>query len=110
MSSIDITEFSISTQRSVKAQHFQCILRLLQLSRSIRRKGYGMSRNRAEAAELAAKPQIMLVEDEAHIATMLRYNLEKSGFAVIEVANGEDALVLMAERKPDAVLLDWGLP
>jgi two-component system phosphate regulon response regulator PhoB len=69
-----------------------------------------MSRNRAEAAELAAKPQIMLVEDEAHIATMLRYNLEKSGFAVIEATNGEDALVLMAERKPDAVLLDWGLP
>ena len=69
-----------------------------------------MSRNRAEAAELAAKPQIMLVEDEAHIATMLRYNLEKSGFGVIEVTNGEDALVLMAERKPDAVLLDWGLP
>ena len=69
-----------------------------------------MSRNHAEAAELAAKPQIMLVEDEAHIATMLRYNLEKSGFGVIEVNNGEDALVLMAERKPDAVLLDWGLP
>jgi len=69
-----------------------------------------MSRNRAETVELATKPQIMIVEDEAHIATMLRYNLEKTGFAVIETTNGEDALTLLAERKPDAVLLDWGLP
>jgi two-component system phosphate regulon response regulator PhoB len=69
-----------------------------------------MARIKTDAAELSAKPQVMIVEDEAHIATMLRYNLEKSGFGVIEVDNGEDALVQLAERRPDAVLLDWGLP
>ena len=59
---------------------------------------------------MSAKQAVMVVEDEAHIATMLRYNLEKAGFAVIEVANGDEALQQIAEHKPDAVLLDWGLP
>ena len=41
---------------------------------------------------------------------MLRYNLEREGFAVDEAANGEEALLRIAERRPDAVLLDWMLP
>jgi len=40
----------------------------------------------------------------------LRYNLEKEGFAVAEAADGEEALLQIAERRPDAVLLDWMLP
>ena len=52
----------------------------------------------------------MVVEDEPHIMTMLRYNLEKTGFTVLEVVNGDDAMHQIAEHKPDAVLLDWGLP
>lgn len=56
------------------------------------------------------KPQIMIVEDEASFVTMLRYNLEKADFTVFEASNGEEALLQIAERKPDIVLLDWGLP
>src|SRR5476651_1112917 len=41
---------------------------------------------------------------------MLRYNLEKEGFTVCEALDGEEALVQIAERKPDVVLLDWMLP
>ena len=41
---------------------------------------------------------------------MLRYNLEREGFAVDEATNGEEALLRIAERRPDAVLLDWMLP
>jgi two-component system phosphate regulon response regulator PhoB len=59
---------------------------------------------------MSAKQTVLMVEDEAHIATMLRYNLEKAGFAVFEVTSGDDALHRIAEYKPDAVLLDWGLP
>jgi two-component system phosphate regulon response regulator PhoB len=55
-------------------------------------------------------PLVMIVEDEAPLVTMLRYNLEKEGFGVCEAANGEEALVQIAERKPDVVLLDWMLP
>jgi two-component system phosphate regulon response regulator PhoB len=56
------------------------------------------------------KPKILIVEDEAPLMTMLRYNLEKADFAVFEAHDGEEALLRAAERKPDAVLLDWGLP
>jgi two-component system phosphate regulon response regulator PhoB len=56
------------------------------------------------------KPLVMIVEDEAALVTLLRYNLEKEGFGVCEASDGEEALVQIAERKPDVVLLDWMLP
>ncbi|MBV9687499.1 MAG: phosphate regulon transcriptional regulator PhoB [Alphaproteobacteria bacterium] len=56
------------------------------------------------------KPLVLVVEDEAPLVTMLRYNLEKEGFQVCEANDGEEALVQIAERKPDLVLLDWMLP
>jgi two-component system phosphate regulon response regulator PhoB len=59
---------------------------------------------------MTTRQTVIVIEDETHIITMLRYNLEKAGFTVFEVRNGEDALHQIAEHKPDAVLLDWGLP
>jgi two-component system phosphate regulon response regulator PhoB len=59
---------------------------------------------------LNVKPLVLIVEDEAALVTMLRYNLEKEGFTVCEASDGEEALVQIAERKPDVVLLDWMLP
>ena len=56
------------------------------------------------------KPLVLIVEDEAPLVTMLRYNLEREGFAVDEAVNGEEALLRIAERTPDVVLLDWMLP
>ena len=56
------------------------------------------------------KPRILLVEDEPPIVTLLRYNLEREGFEVVEANDGEEALLLATERKPDLVLLDWMLP
>jgi two-component system phosphate regulon response regulator PhoB len=56
------------------------------------------------------KPLVLIVEDEAPLVTMLRYNLEREGFAVEEAADGEEALLRIAECRPDAVLLDWMLP
>jgi two-component system phosphate regulon response regulator PhoB len=55
-------------------------------------------------------PLVLVVEDEAPLVTMLRYNLEREGFQVCEASDGEEALVQIAERKPDLVLLDWMLP
>ena len=57
-----------------------------------------------------AKPLILVVEDEAALATMLRYNLEKQGFRVDEASDGQEALQRLAESPPDLVLLDWMLP
>lgn len=55
-------------------------------------------------------PRILVVEDEAALATLLSYNLEKSGFAVSVATTGEDAMLGLAEDPPDLVLLDWMLP
>jgi two-component system phosphate regulon response regulator PhoB len=55
-------------------------------------------------------PNILVVEDEAALVTLLRYNLEKEGFAVTEAHDGEEALLHLRESPPDAVLLDWMLP
>lgn len=59
---------------------------------------------------MRGKPAILVVEDEAALVTLLRYNLEKSGYAVDEATDGEEALIRVAEAKPDLVLLDWMLP
>src|SRR3954465_7371600 len=56
------------------------------------------------------KPLVLVVEDEAALATMLRYNLEKQGFRVEEAGDGQEALTRIAEAQPDLVLLDWMLP
>jgi two-component system, OmpR family, phosphate regulon response regulator PhoB len=56
------------------------------------------------------KPMVLIVEDEAPLVTLLRYNLEKEGFGVCTAGDGEEALLQIAENKPDAVLLDWMLP
>ncbi len=57
-----------------------------------------------------AKPTVLVVEDEAPLLTLLRYNLEKQGFRVEEASDGQEALLRVAEAKPDLVLLDWMLP
>lgn len=56
--------------------------------------------------------RILVVEDEAHIAAGLRFNLEAEGYSVDVTDNGEDALHrLLADRQPfDALVLDVMLP
>jgi len=56
------------------------------------------------------KPYILIVEDEAPLVTLLRYNLEKQGFRVEDAGDGGEALTRITEAPPDLVLLDWMLP
>lgn len=56
------------------------------------------------------KPLVMIVEDEIALVTMLRYNLEKEGYRVVEATDGEEALTVAAECTPQLILLDWMLP
>ncbi len=58
----------------------------------------------------AGRPLALVVEDEAALLTMLRYNLEKQGFRVEEAGDGQEALTRLGEVTPDIVLLDWMLP
>lgn len=54
--------------------------------------------------------KILVVEDEAPLAEMLRYNFEAEGFDVCGSSNGEDAELLVIEEQPDLIILDWMLP
>jgi two-component system phosphate regulon response regulator PhoB len=56
------------------------------------------------------RPTILVVEDEVPLVTLLRYNLEREGFAVLEAPDGDEALNQAREQKPDLILLDWMLP
>ena len=56
------------------------------------------------------KAHILIVEDEEALALLLRYNLEAEGYAVATAARGDEADLLLKERKPDLVILDWMLP
>ncbi|MGE0597496.1 MAG: phosphate regulon transcriptional regulator PhoB, partial [Hyphomonadaceae bacterium] len=53
---------------------------------------------------------VLVVEDEQALADLLRYNLEKEGYRVSVAQDGDEALVVADEVKPDLVLLDWMLP
>ena len=53
---------------------------------------------------------ILVVEDEAHIAEGLRFNIEAEGHAAVVVHSGEEALQKLAAAKFDAVVLDVMLP
>jgi len=58
----------------------------------------------------SGEPTVMIVEDESALSTLLRYNLEREGYHVFEAKDGEEALLLSDEVKPDLVVLDWMLP
>jgi two-component system phosphate regulon response regulator PhoB len=55
-------------------------------------------------------PHILVVEDEDSLATLLQYNLQKEGYDVALAGDGEEALLLVDERLPDLMVLDWMLP
>ena len=56
------------------------------------------------------QPTILIVEDEPAQQAVLSYNLKAEGFDVLEADNGDDALILVYENMPDAIVLDWMLP
>ena len=55
-------------------------------------------------------PRILIVEDNANLATGLRNNLEIEGYTVDVARDGPVALAMVRERPPDLVILDLMLP
>ncbi len=53
---------------------------------------------------------VLVVDDEPQIRRALGTNLRARGYDVVLAATGEEALTLAAERHPDVVVLDLGLP
>jgi two-component system, OmpR family, alkaline phosphatase synthesis response regulator PhoP len=53
---------------------------------------------------------VMVIEDEREIRDLVRYNLERSGFRVTAVADGEEGLRRLFASRPDLLVLDLMLP
>jgi two-component system, OmpR family, phosphate regulon response regulator PhoB len=56
------------------------------------------------------KAHILIAEDDSGVAELIAYNLQKEEFEIAIARDGEEALMLMEERAPDLLLLDWMLP
>lgn len=54
--------------------------------------------------------KILIVEDEESIRGLLKINLKRNGYEVIEVDNGEDGIKIAINEKPAIVILDVMLP
>ena len=54
--------------------------------------------------------RILVVEDEPALQELMRYTLEQAGMTPSSAASAEEALLLLRDTLPDAVLIDWMLP
>jgi DNA-binding response OmpR family regulator len=54
--------------------------------------------------------RVLVAEDDAAIATLIAYNLERSGYGVTIAADGVEALRRLRQSAPDLVVLDLLLP
>ncbi len=57
-----------------------------------------------------SRQSILMVEDDEHIAYILRFLLERNGLAVEQAADGRQGLARLAQPPPDLVLMDIMLP
>ena len=55
-------------------------------------------------------PQLLMIEDDARLAQMVREYLTQSGFTVAHAGDGASGLAQLQERQPDLVILDLMLP
>ena len=55
-------------------------------------------------------PEIMIIDDDAHISEMLYESLKNEGYTVSAAYSGTEALLLLSGSKPDIILLDLMLP
>jgi DNA-binding response OmpR family regulator len=56
------------------------------------------------------RPTVLVVEDNEAVARVLRFCLRQAGFDTSEVAMGREALRILSDQTPDAVVLDLQLP
>jgi len=54
--------------------------------------------------------KILLIEDDSDLYALLKYNLEKEGFALVGAQTGKGAVDLCRREKPDLIILDIMLP
>ncbi|GAA4034489.1 phosphate regulon transcriptional regulator PhoB [Sphingomonas rosea] len=56
---------------------------------------------------MAAQGRLLLVEDDRSLAELITFHFEREGYAVTRTGDGEEALILAEEVRPDLMVLDW---
>src|SRR3954451_25045951 len=51
--------------------------------------------------------RLLLVEDDRALADLVAFHFGRAGYEVTRTGDGEEALILVEEVKPDIILLDW---
>ena len=64
----------------------------------------------APEARTTSDERVLIVDDESAIRLICRLNLGSSGFATLEASDGDSALAVAREERPDLILLDVMLP
>jgi CheY-like chemotaxis protein len=59
---------------------------------------------------LEEHPLILIADDEPHVRTLLRQELESAGYAILEAPDGHEALRLARDKRPDLIILDVLMP
>ncbi|MDQ1522632.1 MAG: two-component system, cell cycle response regulator DivK [Pyrinomonadaceae bacterium] len=72
--------------------------------------GQETSRTAANSHEPAAPLKVLVVEDFEDTRFLMRLELEKRGFRVVEATDGEQGVEYAASERPDIILMDIGLP
>lgn len=57
-----------------------------------------------------ATTEVLVIDDEVQIRRLLRFTLEEAAYSMREAATGQSGLSEVAHRRPDAIILDLGLP
>jgi len=55
-------------------------------------------------------PRVLVVDDDKVIQQLLEVNLELEGYEVVKASNGEEALKMVQDIRPDLILLDVMMP
>ncbi|UKN00930.1 response regulator transcription factor [Paracrocinitomix mangrovi] len=56
------------------------------------------------------KKTVLIIDDEPDIRVLLKYNIEKEGFVVVEASNGPEGIEVAQKVSPDLILLDVMMP
>ena len=59
-----------------------------------------------ENGSMSAK-RLLLVEDDRALADLIGFHFDRAGYEVTRTGDGEEALILTDEIKPDLIILDW---
>lgn len=63
-----------------------------------------------ETDSRSPSPVALVIDDEPQIRRLLQVTLETHGYRVFDADNGQDGIAQAAQRRPDVILLDLGLP